>query len=58
MLERFQKTKQAIRSTEAAYNMDLTEQRRLFNRQVERSRRLHGGGKTGDADGAKSASGK
>lgn len=58
MLERFQKTKQAIRSTEAAYNMNLTEQRRLFNRQVERSRRLHGGGKTGDADGAKRASGK
>ncbi len=58
MLERFQKTKQAIRSTEASYNMNLTEQRRLFNRQVERSRRLHGGGKTGDADGAKSASGK
>ena len=58
MLERFQKTKQAIRSTEAAYNMNLTEQRRLFNRHVERSRRLHGGGKTGDADGAKRASGK
>ena len=43
MLERFRKTKQAILTTETFYQTKLLEQRRLFNRQVERYRRLRGG---------------